>query len=99
MLRLKRNLIITITSTTALFPACYQQHIFSNQTTLHTSIITERSTYLHGAGKETGNIHEGDDGDVEGVQEAHEAGGLHGGVNVQAAGQVTGVVRHNLRRS
>eukprot|EP00128_Syssomonas_multiformis_P013753 Colp12_sorted_trinity150504_noHs@3106 len=59
------------------------------------AVADDAAVLLHGAGQEAGNVHEGEDGDVEGVQEAHEAGGLHGRVDVQAASQVAGVVGHN----
>ncbi len=43
---------------------------------------------LLGAGQEARDVDEGDDRDVEGVAGAHEAGGLLGGVDVEAAGEL-----------
>lgn len=37
------------------------------------TVADNSSVLLVGAGQEAGHIHEGDDGDVKGVQEAHEA--------------------------
>ena len=41
---------------------------------------------LAGAGEEAGNVHQTDDGDVEGVAEAHETGTLAAGVHIEHAG-------------
>src|SRR6478735_632308 len=48
--------------------------------------------FLVGAGQEAGDVDEGDDGDVERVAGAHEAGGFFGGVDVEAAGEDGGLV-------
>ena len=46
-------------------------------------------------GQEAGHVDEGDDGDVETVAEAHEAGGLDRGVDVEDPGQDLGLVGHD----
>jgi len=38
---------------------------------------------LRNTGEEAGHVHEGDDGDVEGVTESDPAGRLHRRVNVE----------------
>ena len=43
-------------------------------------------------GEEAGDVDESDDGDVEAVAEADEAGGFAGGVDVEDAGEGVGVV-------
>ncbi len=43
-------------------------------------------------GRKPGDVDEGDDGDVECVAGAHEAGGFFGGVDVEAAGEHGGLV-------
>ena len=47
------------------------------------------------AGQEAGNVHEGNDRNVECIAETHEAGGFSGRVDVQYSGQVSGLVGHN----
>mmetsp|Transcript_60022 Transcript_60022/g.123245 ORF Transcript_60022/g.123245 Transcript_60022/m.123245 type:complete len:503 (-) Transcript_60022:259-1767(-) len=59
------------------------------------AVADDSPVLLNSPRQEPGNVHEGDDGDVEGVQESHEAGGLHRGVDVQAAGQVPRVVANH----
>lgn len=54
--------------------------------------------YLHGARKEARHVDKGHNGDVKGIQEAHESGSLDGRINVQAAGKVTRVVGNNLKQ-
>ena len=53
---------------------------------------------LRRARKEAGNVDEGDERKVEAVAEADEARGLHRGVDVQAAGEVRGLVGHQAHR-
>src|SRR5207237_2111553 len=50
---------------------------------------------LVGPGEEPGHVHEGDQGDVEGVARAHEAAALSGGVDVEHAGQDLGLVAYD----
>ncbi len=50
---------------------------------------------LLGARKEAGNVHEGDERNVEGVAKTYEAGGLAAGVDVQHAGEFAGLVGHD----
>ena len=47
---------------------------------------------LCSAGQEAGNVHEGNDGDIEGIAEAHEACTLAAAVAVQHTGQLLGLV-------
>ena len=47
---------------------------------------------LLGAGQKAGHVLEGEDGNVEGVAEAHEARALHRGVDVEHAGEERGLV-------
>lgn len=48
-------------------------------------IRLDRPDVRHGTREEARHVHEGDDGNVEGVAETHEASALHRGVDVQAA--------------
>ena len=50
---------------------------------------------LLGPGHEAGHVDQGDERDLEGVAEAHEARRLAGGVDVQNAGQDLGLVGHD----
>ena len=50
-------------------------------------MLDDAAVLLRRAGHEAGHVHEGDDGDVEGVAKAHEARGLDAAFDVQAAGQ------------
>ena len=63
------------------------------------AVCNDGSVLLLGAGKEAGNIHQGNQGDVEGVAEAHEAGGLPAGIDIQHAGKHLGLVGHNSHAS
>ena len=53
------------------------------------------AVFLLGAGQEARDVHEGDQRDVERVAEAHEAGALAGGVDVEHAGEHAGLVGHD----
>ena len=55
----------------------------------------DRTVLLLGAGKESGYIYEGDQWNVEGIAEAHEARCLAGCVDVQHAGEHLGLVGHD----
>ena len=50
-------------------------------------------------GQEARHVHEREDRDVEGVAEAHEAGGLLGGADVEHAGELRGLVAHDADRA
>ena len=50
-------------------------------------MLDQAAMFLRGARHEARHVDEGDDRDVEGVAEAHEARGLARGVDVQHAGQ------------
>ena len=52
---------------------------------------------LRRAGQEAGHVFEGQDRDVEGVAEAHEARALHRGIDVQAARQKRRLIGHDAR--
>ena len=54
---------------------------------------------LVGAGQEARDVDEGEDGDVEGVAGAHEAGGLLRGVDVEGARKLHRVVRDDADRA
>ena len=54
---------------------------------------------LVGAGQEAGHVDEGQHRDVEGVAGAHEAGGLLGGVDVEAAGELHRLVGDDADRA
>ena len=54
--------------------------------------------FLLGAGQEAGNVDEHDDRDVEAVAGPNESGGLLRGVDVQAAGELGGLVGDNADR-
>src|SRR6185369_5512770 len=54
---------------------------------------------LVGAGKEAGDVDQHHDRDVEAVAGPHEPGGLLGGVDVQAAGELGGLVGHDADRA
>ena len=56
------------------------------------------SPYLVHTGQESRHIDEGKDGDVEGVDETDETGGLDRGVDVQASRQMRRVVGHHSHR-
>lgn len=49
------------------------------------SVADDAAVLLRRARQEARHVHEGDDGNVEGVAEAHEASTFHRGVDVQAA--------------
>ncbi len=57
-------------------------------------MLYQRALLLFGAGHKAGDIDEGDDRDVEGVAEPHEAGSLAGRVDVEHAGQNLRLVGH-----
>ena len=59
------------------------------------SVNDDSAVLLLGSGQEARNVHEGYERDVEGVAETYEAGSLPGGVDVQNAGQVLGLVGHD----
>jgi len=61
--------------------------------------LNEEGAHLGSAGEEAGHVDEGDDGDVEGVAESHEARALGRGVDVQATGQLHRVVTHHADRA
>jgi len=46
-------------------------------------VLDDSSEFLLGSGEKTGNIFEGDERNVEGVAEAHEARALHRGVDIE----------------
>ena len=50
------------------------------------SVLDDSSVFLGGAGEEAGNVFEGDQGNVEAVAEADEAGSFNGGIDVQRSG-------------
>src|SRR5690606_2492998 len=54
---------------------------------------------LPGAGQESGNVHKGQNRNVEGVARAHEAGRLLRRRDVEAAGEVQGLIRHHADRT
>ena len=56
------------------------------------AVSDDAAVLLVGPRKEAWHVDESDDGDVEGVAEADEAGGLNGGVDVEDAGEVRGLV-------
>ena len=61
-------------------------------------VADDAAPLLAGAGHEPGHVDEADDGDVEGVAEAHEAGALDRGVDVQDPGQVQRLVADDPHR-
>ena len=50
-------------------------------------MLDQPAIFLRGAGQKAGHIDEGDDRNIEGVAEAHEAGRLAAGVAIEHAGQ------------
>ena len=54
---------------------------------------------ITGAWQEARDVDQHDDGDVEAVAGAHEACGLLGGVDVQTAGELGGLVGHDADRA
>ena len=46
-------------------------------------------------GKKPGYVFEGDQRNIETVAEAYEARGLHGGIDIEHAGQKRGLIGHN----
>src|SRR6266849_2008958 len=62
-------------------------------------VLDDAAELLGRAGQEAGHIDEGDQRNVEAVAEADEAGRLDGGVDVEAAGQEGGLVRHDAHRA
>ena len=56
------------------------------------AVRDHRVVLLTGTGEEAGDVDEADDGDVEGVAEAHEASGLAAGVHVEHTGVDLGLV-------
>ena len=63
------------------------------------AVLDDAAVLLVDAGQEARDVDEGDEGDVEGVAEAHEARRLLRGVDVEHAGQVRGLVRDDARPS
>ena len=59
------------------------------------SLTDNSAVLLVHTGQESGHIHEGHQRNVEGIAEAHETGSLHGGVDVQASGQLQRLVGHH----
>lgn len=59
------------------------------------TVANDTVVLLGGSGKESGYIDKGDEGDVEGITEAHEAGSLDRGVNVKAAGKLERLVTND----
>ena len=55
------------------------------------AVPDDAAPFLFGAGQVTGNIHQIDDRDIEGVAEPDKAGGFVAGVDIQTAG-----FRHRL---
>ena len=53
---------------------------------------------LHG-GQVARHVDQGDDRDVEGVAEAHEAGRLHGGALSRVPAKTDGLVGHDAHRA
>jgi hypothetical protein len=53
-------------------------------------VLDDAAVLLVGAGQEAGHVLEGDQRDVEGVAEAHEARALDRGVDVEHAGEDAG---------
>lgn len=56
------------------------------------------AVFLLLSGQERGHVHEGDDGNVEAVAEAYEAGGLVAGVEVERARHGVGLVGNHAHR-
>src|ERR1700687_5416618 len=56
------------------------------------AVLDDAAEFLLRAGKETGDVFEGDERNVEGVAEAHEARAFYGGVDVQNAGKKRGLI-------
>ena len=61
------------------------------------AVLDDAAALLGGAGQEAGHVDEGHERDVEAVAEADEARRLHRRVDVQAAGQVRGLVGDDAR--
>src|ERR1019366_8126779 len=55
--------------------------------------------FLFGARKEAGNVLERQNRNVERVAEAHETGALHRRIDIQAAGQVRGLIGYDAHRT
>ncbi len=53
------------------------------------------AVFLIGAGQESGDIDEGDQGDVEGITKAHKSRAFDRCIDVQGAGQVSRLVGHH----
>src|SRR6185312_17135020 len=56
------------------------------------AVADDPAPLLRGAGQEAGDVHERQEGDVEGVAGAYEASPLLGGVDVEHAGERGGLV-------
>lgn len=56
------------------------------------TVTNDTVVLLVGSRQETRHVHEGNNRDIEGIQEANEAGSLDGRINIQTAGKMAGVV-------
>src|SRR6185312_6128655 len=63
------------------------------------AVLDDAAIFLRRARQETGNIDEGDDGDIEAVAEAHEARALDRGVDVEASRQHHRLVGDDAHRA
>src|ERR1035441_8326798 len=55
----------------------------------------DAAVFLLGAGQESRNILKRNEGNIEGVAEAHEARPLHRGVDIEASGEERGLIGHD----
>ena len=58
-------------------------------------MTNDPAVFLSGPGQEAGHVLEGDERDVERVAETHEASALDRSIDVEAAGEVSGLVPHD----
>ena len=62
------------------------------------AVLDDAPVFLGGSGHEAGNVHEGDDRNVEGVAEAHETRRLDRGLDVEHSRQAPGLIGHDADR-
>ena len=61
-------------------------------------MLDDAAKFLRGSGHEAGHVDEREDGNVERITKAHEAGRLDRALDVQAAGQHQRLVGHDAHR-
>ena len=63
------------------------------------SVLDDAAEFLRRARKKAGHVFEGDERNVERVAEPHEPRPLHGGIDVEHAGKMRGLIRHDADRA